>query len=1131
MRYLIILLFTFHIVNAQNNTIPDIKTAFPEIAGPSPTVAGLMKFEEVPVDNYTGIPDISIPLYSIKSQGKTTINLSLNYHPYSVALSEVASYSGLGWSLFAGGTISRTVKGKPDEYFDNNNNVPSGIYQDVSMGTFGNHYYESLGVFQGNLQLLPVFKKMLWETFFKGRYDMEHDLYQFNFMGRSGRFIIRKNTLNDFEVVQLGNDNALKIQFHKTFNSNTHTYTFLGFTITDEDGYKYFFDQVENTSQATVTQNEYYGGVNNISGSQMEFTSAFHLSKIQDHAGVSLVEFVYNGIQEPIKEIFSDVSTERNYTDMIPLDLIDTHGGSCDYQLYRYEPHVSSTRSVRSVNTKKLKQIKIIGKANIDIVQEQGRQDYNLQFPENSYRLKNIIVYDWNNNPVKKYSFDHTYSEINSIYGKRMMLSAVHEENFQDSQKLSYHLSYGAKPNEPSLILGKDNWGFLNAKPYFLGNGTFREATPNSITTDVLQKMTLPTGGAIVYDFGSNTYSHIGSTEITDYYENFENWNYSQQSMSFTSAGGLTPAQYFDVFSVEDFKAKFYVNATAGNSTGVFNIYREVNGVNSHFTSFNCNELLNCESQELSFPPGSYSIRYQWLNIDQTSSVNVIIDYRTKKIQNLQKYIYGGGLRINNIGWFEDSTVSQEYFKNVLFQYGHVPLRSKNISYQFGDDESKSSGSLVYGKPVFTYNKLIQADETCSGSPRNFIPYITVSSYNNLKSLRTKGADVGYKNVSIKESGKGKSAFTYTSPIDFPADANAYTVAPPFVASRDLDYKRGLVTIEKHYREDGKLLSETDYNYEIIEDEIMTGIQAVRGVTQSISNARHYTFEDWQNTINYCNSQPDWLWIAACRNLDKEDTYKYVSYFQLWDSFGWIKKITKTTKEYFDFDTFVETTQETSNNSFNKMIESQKIFMKPDQTKFKQSIFSYHNFGTNAIRDVYKIENFDETGLLNSKTAHYNSAWSGVMRKELNTVLTSKNNQPDLTIIRYNRYDTYGHPLEVQQENGIKISYIYGYNQTEPVAKIDNMAYASIPQYLITAIHSAANETAMTTALDNLRNTLSNSMVTTYTYKPLVGVTSITDPKGDKITYEYDSFGRLNAVRDKDNNLLSENEYKYRTQN
>jgi YD repeat-containing protein len=53
-------------------------------------------------------------------------------------------------------------------------------------------------------------------------------------------------------------------------------------------------------------------------------------------------------------------------------------------------------------------------------------------------------------------------------------------------------------------------------------------------------------------------------------------------------------------------------------------------------------------------------------------------------------------------------------------------------------------------------------------------------------------------------------------------------------------------------------------------------------------------------------------------------------------------------------------------------------------------------------------------------------------------------------------------------------------------------------------------------------------MITTCTYKPLVGITSLTDPRGDIITYTYDDFGRLEFVKDKDNKVLSESQYNYK---
>ena len=55
-------------------------------------------------------------------------------------------------------------------------------------------------------------------------------------------------------------------------------------------------------------------------------------------------------------------------------------------------------------------------------------------------------------------------------------------------------------------------------------------------------------------------------------------------------------------------------------------------------------------------------------------------------------------------------------------------------------------------------------------------------------------------------------------------------------------------------------------------------------------------------------------------------------------------------------------------------------------------------------------------------------------------------------------------------------------------------------------------------------------MVTTYTYDPLVGVTSITDPKGYTTYFNYDEHGRLKQVKDTNQFLLSENFYHYKNQ-
>jgi YD repeat-containing protein len=134
--------------------------------------------------------------------------------------------------------------------------------------------------------------------------------------------------------------------------------------------------------------------------------------------------------------------------------------------------------------------------------------------------------------------------------------------------------------------------------------------------------------------------------------------------------------------------------------------------------------------------------------------------------------------------------------------------------------------------------------------------------------------------------------------------------------------------------------------------------------------------------------------------------------------------------------------------------------------------------------------------------------------------------------VTYDQYDTAGNLIEYTIFNsGVINAIIWGYKQTLPLAKIENATYASIPASLITAVQTASDtgtEAGLLTALTALRTGLPNAMVTTYTHIPLVGVSTITNPKGDKISYTYDGFNRLQFVKDKDGNLLSENQYHYK---
>jgi len=86
----------------------------PTIIPPSPTAQNFMRYGEIPIDHSTGVPNIAIPLYTVKGR-KLEVPISISYHASGIKVRDIASEVGLGWVLNAGGMVSRTINDKRDE--------------------------------------------------------------------------------------------------------------------------------------------------------------------------------------------------------------------------------------------------------------------------------------------------------------------------------------------------------------------------------------------------------------------------------------------------------------------------------------------------------------------------------------------------------------------------------------------------------------------------------------------------------------------------------------------------------------------------------------------------------------------------------------------------------------------------------------------------------------------------------------------------------------------------------------------------------------------------------------------------------------------------------------------------------
>lgn len=122
----------------------------------------------------------------------------------------------------------------------------------------------------------------------------------------------------------------------------------------------------------------------------------------------------------------------------------------------------------------------------------------------------------------------------------------------------------------------------------------------------------------------------------------------------------------------------------------------------------------------------------------------------------------------------------------------------------------------------------------------------------------------------------------------------------------------------------------------------------------------------------------------------------------------------------------------------------------------------------------------------------------------------------------YHRYDKYGNPVYVTQADGKEIVYIWSYRGLYPIAKIEllNDNYAHVESvvksvFAVTDINILADQdipgiTRLTEK--GLRDSLPMCHVTTYTHKPLVGISSITDPAGRTTYYAYNENKKLKEI-------------------
>ncbi|MBI9033477.1 MAG: hypothetical protein JEZ03_03290 [Bacteroidales bacterium] len=213
-------------------TMTDMTTV-KNIMTPSPNASSLGQYGEVPVSLFTGIPNINIPLFNI-NVGDFNLPIQLNYHASGVKVAETPSWVGMGWSLQAGGVITRCIQNKPDEDPTGWVNLPRTIFnqfmdEQVDATSLGSEEYWDLMDFTTDI------------------YDSKPDIYYFNINGLSGKFIILPETHKAMSIPLTNNKIELEVANNNWQNPLSKI------TITTPEGIKYIFDVIEEIYSKSIS--------------------------------------------------------------------------------------------------------------------------------------------------------------------------------------------------------------------------------------------------------------------------------------------------------------------------------------------------------------------------------------------------------------------------------------------------------------------------------------------------------------------------------------------------------------------------------------------------------------------------------------------------------------------------------------------------------------------------------------------------------------------------------------------------------------------------------------------------------------------------------------------------------------
>jgi YD repeat-containing protein len=462
-----------------------------------------------------------------------------------------------------------------------------------------------------------------------------------------------------------------------------------------------------------------------------------------------------------------------------------------------------------------------------------------------------------------------------------------------------------------------------------------------------------------------------------------------------------------------------------------------------------------------------------------------------------------GGVRIKSIKHFSESSTSPDITKAYYYVSNYLQNQTS---------ATQSSG-ILGGQIKYSFDYRVTSNNNDLKLKKNIFSSISVlpSCHN------TQGSHIGYTEVIEKMADDSFYRYQFTNfdngYMDDSADVVIQLVHTPYEPCASRSMERGKMILKEAYDANGHKVNSINVTYEKTDNNYVRAMKArdhricpeVPGLGYDEgSSYKIYThlLRPTTETETFYNPENGDPWQTVSTNYAYTNR-KLLRSTAVESSNG---TVCKTEYKYpFDISGNPVLTQMTNNHHLSPVVE---------QTEYRNNVFlqkiitNYKNWGNNLFAPEYIKQ------------------------------LAVGQSTPE-TRITCHHYDSHGNPLYITKDDADHLVYLWGYHHQHPVAEIKNATYAQVVSQIqggqptIDAIADAASLSPTHRAqLEALRADLPDAQISTYTYTPLVGLKSMTDPRGVTLHYDYDAFGRLKESYFIENNVREKVEkYKYHYQN